>query len=34
MAGCGIEDLCGIVILAVVAIVCACWLHGSGQPDQ
>lgn len=25
MAVCSVEDLCGIVLMAVVVIVCACW---------
>lgn len=31
MAGCSIEDLCGIVLMAVVTVACACWLHGESE---
>ena len=31
MAGCSIEDLCAIVLMAVVTVACACWLHGESD---
>lgn len=34
MAGCSIEDLCAIVLMAVVVVACACWLHGSGEEEE